>query len=112
MKDFEDPKLSGEEIVDDDKEKIQALIGKQRTNLAEVNYLNLDDVAKKVKDFENPKLFDEEIIDDGKKGSDSIDRSVRENPKNEDKPRFSRKPGESIFDYASRVSDGVDRSVR
>ena len=61
---------------------------------------------------ESPKLFDKEIIDDGKKGSDSIDRSVRENPKNEDKPRFSRKPGESIFDYASRVSDSVDRSVR
>ena len=95
-----------------DKEKIQALIDKQRTNLAEVNYLNLDDVAKKVKDFENPKLFGEEIIDDGKNGSDSIDRSVRENPKNEDKPRFSRKPGESIFDYASRVSEDVDRSVR
>ena len=94
-----------------DKEKIQALIDKQRTNLAEVNYLNLDDVAKKVKDFENPKLFGEEIIDDGKKGSDSIDRSVRENPKSEE-PRFSRKPGESIFDYASRVSEDVDRSVR
>ena len=61
---------------------------------------------------ESPKLFDEEIIDDGKKGSDSIDRSVRENPKNEDKPRLGRKPGESIFDYASRVSDSVDRSVR
>ena len=27
------------------------------------------------------------------------------------KPRFSRKPGESIFDYASRVSEDVDRSV-
>ena len=56
---------------------------------------------------ESPKLFGEEIIDDGKKGSDSIDRSVRENLKNEDKPRFSRKPGESIFDYASRVSDNI-----
>ena len=95
-----------------DKEKIQALIDKQRTNLAEVNYLNLDDVAKKVKDFENPKLFDGKISEVDKKGSDSIDRSVRENPKNEDKPRFSRKPGESIFDYASRVSEDVDRSVR
>ena len=95
-----------------DKEKIQALIDKQRTNLAEVNYLNLDDVAKKVKDFENPKLFDGKISEVDKKGSDSIDRSVRENPKNEDKPRYSRKPGESIFDYASRVSEGVDRSVR
>ena len=28
------------------------------------------------------------------------------------KPRFNRKPGESIFDYASRVSEDVDRSVR
>ena len=28
------------------------------------------------------------------------------------KPRYSRKPGESIFDYASRVSESVDRSVR
>ena len=95
-----------------DKEKIQALMDKQRTNLAEVNYLNLDDVAKKVKDFENPKLFDGKISEVDKKGSDSIDSSVRENPKNEDKPRFSRKPGESIFDYASRVSEDVDRSVR
>ena len=95
-----------------DKEKIQALIDKQRTNLAEVNYLNLDDVAKKVKDFENPKLFDGKISEVDKKGSDSTDRSVRENPKNEDNPRFSRKPGESIFDYASRVSEDVDRSVR
>ena len=95
-----------------DKEKIQALMDKQRTNLAEVNYLNLDDVAKKVKDFENPKLFDGKISEVDKNGSDSTDRSVRENPKNEDKPRFSRKPGESIFDYASRVSEDVDRSVR
>ena len=94
-----------------DKEKIQALIDKQRTNLAEVNYLNLDDVAKKVKDFENPKLFDGKISEVDKKGSDSIERSVRENPKSEN-PRFSRKPGESIFDYASRVSEDVDRSVR
>ena len=94
-----------------DKEKIQALIDKQRTNLAEVNYLNLDDVAKNVKDFENPKLFDGKISEVDKKGSDSIERSVRENPKSEN-PRFSRKPGESIFDYASRVSEDVDRSVR
>ena len=68
--------------------------------------------SAKVEDkSESPKLFGEEIIDDGKNGSDSIDRSVRENPKSEE-PRFSRKPGESIFDYASRVSEDVDRSVR
>ena len=104
--------ISQNKLLYADKEKIQALIDKQQTNLADVNYLNLDDVAKKVKDFENPKLFDGKISEVGKKGSDSTDRSVRENPKNEDKPRYSRKPGESIFDYASRVSEDVDRSVR
>ena len=104
--------ISQNKLLYADKEKIQALIDKQQTNLADVNYLNLDDVAKKVKDFENPKLFDGKISEVDKKGSDSIDRSVRENPKSEDKPRFSRKPGESIFDYASRVSEDMDRSVR
>ena len=104
--------ISQNKLLYADKEKIQALIDKQQTNLADVNYLNLDDVAKKVKDFENPKLFDGKISEVDKKGSDSIDRSVRENPKNEDKPRYSRKPGESIFDYALRVSEDVDRSVR
>jgi len=103
--------ISQNKLLYADKEKIQALIDKQQTNLADVNYLNLDDVAKKVKDFENPKLFDGKISEVDKKGSDSIDRSVRENPKSEN-PRFSRKPGESIFDYASRVSEDVDRSVR
>ena len=104
--------ISQNKLLYADKEKIQALIDKQQTNLADVNYLNLDDVAKKVKDFENPKLFDGKISEVDKKGSDSTDRSVRENPKNEDKPRYSRKPGESIFDYASRVAEDVDRSVR
>ena len=43
--------------------------------------------------------------------NENVERSVRENPKSEE-PRYSRKPGESIFDYASRVSEDVDRSVR
>ena len=73
--------------------------------------INSEPSAKVEDKSESPKLFGEEIIDDGKKGSDSIDRSVRENPKSEE-PRYSRKPGESIFDYASRVSEDVDRSVR
>ena len=37
-----------------DKGKIQALIGKQRTNLADVTYLDLDSVTKVVNNFENP----------------------------------------------------------
>lgn len=42
-----------------DKEKIQILINQQRTNLAEVEYLDLDLVAKIVKDFENPSVDEE-----------------------------------------------------
>ena len=41
------------------KDKIQTVIDKQRINLAEVDYLDLDFVAKIIKNFENPKLFDE-----------------------------------------------------
>lgn len=44
-----------------DKEKIQALIDKQRKTLADVAYLDLDSVANVIKDFENPELFDEDI---------------------------------------------------
>jgi hypothetical protein len=36
------------------KEKIQVLIDKQRINLAEVEYLDLDSVAKVMDNFENP----------------------------------------------------------
>lgn len=43
-----------------DKEKIQALIAQQRTNLADVRYLDLEDVAKVINSFENPTIADEE----------------------------------------------------
>ncbi|MDE6463820.1 MAG: hypothetical protein K2L16_04220, partial [Muribaculaceae bacterium] len=39
-----------------DKEKIQALIDQQRTNLAEVEYLDLEALAKVVNSFENPSI--------------------------------------------------------
>ena len=39
-----------------DKEKIQTLIDKQQTNLADVEYLDLDSVANLLNSFENPKL--------------------------------------------------------
>lgn len=38
------------------KEKIQALIDQQRTNLADVAYLDLDSATKILKEFRNPKL--------------------------------------------------------
>ena len=36
------------------KEKIQNLIGQQRTNLADVDYLDLDSITKVIESFENP----------------------------------------------------------
>lgn len=57
-----------------DKERIQALIDQQRTNLAEVEYLDLDATAKIVQNFENPK-FDAEIrtrFRDGDMGLDEV----------------------------------------
>lgn len=39
-----------------DKEKIQTLIDQQRTNLADVEYLDLDSATKVIESFENPKL--------------------------------------------------------
>ena len=36
------------------KEKIQTLIAQQQTNLADLEYLDLDSVAKIIKHFENP----------------------------------------------------------
>ena len=42
-----------------DKKKIQTLIDKQRKNLADVEYLNLDSIANIIENFENPKLPDE-----------------------------------------------------
>lgn len=43
------------------KEKIQILIDQQRTNLADVDYLDLDSMAKVIENFENPKNVDEKL---------------------------------------------------
>ena len=40
-----------------DKEKIQDLIDKQRTTLADVEYLDLDSIAKIINEYENPNNF-------------------------------------------------------
>lgn len=45
-----------------DKEKIQALIDKQRRTLADVEYLNLDSVTKILKNFKNPSLKEGKIV--------------------------------------------------
>ena len=48
-----------------DKEKVQTLIDQQRTILADVEYLDLNSVAKIVESFENPKFSDENILREG-----------------------------------------------
>ena len=46
-----------------DKKKIQGLIDKQRINLAEVEYLDLNSVAKVIKNFRNPKTEEQKFSD-------------------------------------------------
>lgn len=48
-----------------DKEKVQTLIDQQRTILADVEYLDLNSVAKIVENFENPKFSAENILREG-----------------------------------------------
>lgn len=43
------------------KDEVQAIIAEQRTNRAEVSYVDLDFIAKVVKNFENPKFLGEKI---------------------------------------------------
>ncbi len=64
-----------------DKEKIQTLIDQQRTNLADVEYLDLDSVAKVVKDFVNPKVSAENVADEGMKfrdGDSPVEKHIAE----------------------------------
>ena len=45
-----------------DKERIQGLINQQRTNLADVDYLDLDSIANIINSFENPTLPEEKTL--------------------------------------------------
>ena len=56
-----------------DKQKIQALIDKQRTILADVGYLDLEDVTKVIKTFENPTFEGDEDIK-FRDGADYVER--------------------------------------
>ena len=58
------------------KEKVQNLINQQRTILADVDYLDLDSIAKIVKDFENPNISEEDVEEDDvlfREGEGSVD---------------------------------------
>lgn len=53
-----------------DKERIQDLLDKQRINLAEVGYLDLDSTSKIVENFENPNFPGENLRDGGRLWTD------------------------------------------
>lgn len=63
-----------------DKEKIQALIDQQRTILADVDYLDLDSVAKIVENFDNPVKNDENLSEDDELFRDGDDKAVSHVP--------------------------------
>jgi N12 class adenine-specific DNA methylase len=63
-----------------DKEKIQALIDQQRTILADVDYLDLDSVAKIVENFDNPVKNDENLSEDDELFRDGGDKDVSHVP--------------------------------
>lgn len=60
-----------------DKGKIQALIDKQRTNLADVEYLDLDSVTNIIKNFANPTLREGEKASAAQNLADALGVPVR-----------------------------------
>lgn len=73
-----------------DKEKNQILIDQQRTNLAEVDYLDLDSVAKLVKEFVNPTINEEKVLEGSKKTQDNFSFAPTTKEENEESyTRFS-----------------------
>lgn len=76
------------------KEKIQELIDKQRKNLADVEYLDLDSIANVIESFGNPSVEDENLS--------LVDKDVLEVRYSlRDKPR--RRLGESLISYNCRL---------
>ena len=83
-----------------DKEKIQTLIDQQRTNLADVDYWDLDYIANVIRNFENPKVSDENVADDGIKLSlgdgGSRERKQMDEAKMEEMVERVKATGESL----------------
>lgn len=110
-----------------DKEKIQTLIDQQRTNLAEVEYLDLDDVAKVINSFENPKLPEGEsyeyLFRDGETDDIWKDRSVGleeritnaairlSNNQSEDLTRVGKQRLNGNTTYLIQVTDSHDNTL-
>ena len=83
-----------------DKEKIQTLIDQQRTILADVDYLDLDSMAKVIENFENPKNVDEKLK---YRTSSEIDAEY---------PSTSATDPESKTSRATEISEHLNTPVR
>ncbi len=104
--------ITQEKLTWVDKEKIQALMSKQQTNLADLTYLNLDRVAKIVEDFENPSVLGEKSADVGEiftfNNTNDISQAKidRASATNDGSIRFK------IEDEQSAVNDQSDEQAR
>ena len=102
-----------------DKEKIQVLIDKQRTNLAEVEYLNLEDVAKVVENFVNPSVGNEKngnVSEDTAvyRTSDELDAEYGDRwltEQTNDDGRHSERSGETMRDTAERLAEKLNTDI-
>lgn len=83
-----------------DKEKIQTLIAQQRTNLADVEYLDLDSAAKIVENFENPKSESE---------NDALfrDGDAKDYEKAQARDRYERRVSTGMFQSREAIQDSM-----
>ena len=83
-----------------DKEKIQTLIAQQRTNLADVEYLDLDSAAKVVENFENPKSESE---------NDALfrDGDAKDYEKAQARETYERRVSTGMFQSREAIQDSI-----
>ena len=82
-----------------DKEKVQTLIDQQRTILADVEYLNLNSIAKIVENFENPNVSDGNVLRERHGVNGDEDISLSHDP-------MGKLLGESVYTDAQRKAFG------
>lgn len=95
-----------------DKNRIQALIDQQRTNLADVGYLDLNSVAKIVKKFENPQIPRESFSENadaegGKNGRIHRDGDFTERDEVAARDYYERMVSESGYQFREAVQDSM-----
>ena len=94
-----------------DKKKIQDLIDKQRTNLAEVEYLDLDSITNIVKEFENPTVGGENVRY-RRSGEEETEFSKKYNLNEEDVSNYAYHMSMGNLGGATRAFHEIRRKVR